>query len=93
MSSYEQFMEISLKLLDDAWPCDPCRKLSVNLINLKDEKGRMSESPRYTATHHTGGSSKLGGLTKQKEGYDPKDRFPHKLVDYRAPVSEKPQRV
>ena len=77
-------MEISLKLLDDAWPCEPCRKISVNLINLKDEKGRLSESPRYTMLNHTGGSSKLGGLTKQKEGYDPKERFSHRLVDYKA---------
>ncbi len=78
-------MEISLKLLDDA-----CRKISVNLINLKDDKGRLSESPRYTMINHTGGSSKLGGLTKQKAEYDPaKERFNHRMVDYKPPPGHK----
>ena len=81
-------MKISLKLLDDAWPIDPCRKISVNMVNLKDEKGRLSESPRYTMINHTGGSSKLGGLTKQKAEYDPKERFNHRMIDYKDPQNK-----
>ena len=40
---------------------DPCRQISVKLLNLRDEMGRVSETPHYTVMNHTGGSSKLGG--------------------------------
>jgi hypothetical protein len=80
-------MEIALKLLDDAWPMDPCRKISVNLVNLKDEKGRVSESPHFTMIKHTGGSSRLGGLTKEAG----KERFSHRLLDVKN-IEDNPSR-
>jgi len=61
---------MTVRLLCDAWPMEPCRKLSINLSTLKDNKGRFSESPHYTVLNRTGGSMKLGGLTKQKEFED-----------------------
>jgi hypothetical protein len=67
MGSYDEYRKIALQLLQEAWPCEPCRKLSVNLQNLKDEHGRVSESAHYMAMHITGGSTKLGGLTKSKQ--------------------------
>lgn len=79
MGEFRQFYEISLKLLDDTWPMEPCRKISVNLVNLRDEKGRVSESPHMTMVKNTGGSSKLGGLTKEPG----KERFSHRMLDYK----------
>ena len=40
---------------------DPCRQISVKLLNLKDDQGRGSETPHFTVMNVTGGSSKLGG--------------------------------
>jgi len=64
-------LDISLKLLDSAWPIDPCRKISVSLSNLKDENGHTSETPHFRTLNHTGGSSRLGGSYKIKDLEDP----------------------
>ena len=44
MGTYEQFETLALLLFDQAWPMDPCRQISIKLINLRDAKGRTSES-------------------------------------------------
>ena len=65
MAEYDDFLRVALRLLDEAWPVGPCRRLSVNLANLKDKNGNFSESAHTTMIRHTGGSSKLGGLTRE----------------------------
>ena len=51
---------IAVSLLDSSWPLDPCRQISVKLLNLKDEHGRKSYSA-LTVMQMTGGKTKLGG--------------------------------
>ena len=56
-------INLSISLLDSAWPLDPVRQLSIKLYNLKDKKGRMSFSA-HTVAMQTGGKTKLGGAPK-----------------------------
>ena len=63
-------------------PIDSCRKISVNLVNLKDDKGRCSETPHFTMLNKTGGSSRLGGMSKPRDLKNlDKERFSHRLMD------------
>jgi hypothetical protein len=57
-------MKIAVQLLDQAWPLEPLRSISVKLMNLKDDKGNTSESATEV-TNRTGGSLKLGGNPKE----------------------------
>ena len=77
MKDFDQFKSIALKLLCDEWPCDPCRKLSINLSTLRDDKGNYSESAHYTAANRTGGSFRLGGMTVQKEFNTAEEKYNH----------------
>ena len=84
MRTYEQFMEISMRLVRVSWPVGPCRKVSVNLSNLKDEKGRLSESPHMTMMKHTGGSSRLGGSNKARSLADfTREQYAHHVTEKR----------
>ena len=67
MKKQDQFLEIALKLLNETWPVEPCRKLSVNLTSLKDDQGRVAESAHFTMLTKTGGCSRLGGSAKQRD--------------------------
>ena len=66
MENYNQYFKLCVQLLDQAWPMDPCRQVSVKLLNLKDDQGRVSETPHFTVMNVTGGSSKLGGNPQMK---------------------------
>lgn len=60
MDQKNELFGIALSLMDSAWPLEPCRQISVKLLNLKDEFGRKS----YSATlvmQMTEGKTKLGG--------------------------------
>lgn len=56
---------LALRLLNQFWPLEPCRKTSVSLANLKDEHGNKSESTHFT-TKRTGGMACLGGGWKER---------------------------
>ena len=56
-------LNLSLSLLDSAWPLEPLRQISIKLYNLKDSKGRLSFSA-HTIAMQTGGKTKLGGAPK-----------------------------
>lgn len=60
-----------MNLLNTAWPLEPVRQIQVKLLNLRDDKGNMSESA-MDVMYRTGGSLKLGG--------NPKDILPQALV-------------
>ena len=66
MESFNQYFKLSVQLLDQAWPMDPCRQISVKLLNLKDEQGRTSETPHFTSMNNTNGSTKIGSKPQIK---------------------------
>jgi hypothetical protein len=57
-------MNVAVSLLDQAWPLEPLRQISVKLLNLKDDKGKMSASASEV-NYLTGGKTKLGGNPKE----------------------------
>jgi hypothetical protein len=71
MQTKAQFLRIAMNLLDSAWPLEPIRQIQVKLLNLRDDKGNMSESA-LEVMNRTGGSLKLGG--------NPKDILPTTLI-------------
>eukprot|EP00347_Sterkiella_histriomuscorum_P000041 403377409 len=62
----EDLFKIALSLLQDAWPLEPTRQISVKLLNLKNDKGQLSATATEV-NHTTGGRTKLGGVPKENQ--------------------------
>ena len=50
---------------------DPCRQISVKLLNLKDDQGRMSETPHFAdmTVVKKGKAMQMGSLTSEAKPY------------------------